>query len=456
MTPRSDNVRMDLHLLADMARFLSSHRAGGYLVGGAVRDTLLGNPSCNIDIVVEGLKPLVLARFLKRRHGFSRAVVFKRSDTVFTNDGATEVEISPMRGGLADDALERDFTVNCLYVKLSSGLRAITRKSVLDPTGMGLRDLRAKRLRAYPDRFTPFASDPLRLMRAVRFRATLGLKLDRDLREGMGRMAYLISRPSAERVRDELIRILLSGRVRSSFALMREVGLLEMVLPEVAVTAGFDQGSPYHAYDLLTHTMKATASTKPVLELRLAGLLHDIGKVSAQRRKGRRFVYYGHEKISADGARAILTRLRFPARVTDDVVFLIKNHMVNYSRSWTDAAVRRFMRKMNGRLREVLDLAEADRKAHAPDARMGAPVRELRERIVRVAAEMEANKVSFEAPLDGVRIMEILGIGPGPEVGRAKEYLCQEVLRRGRPVSRAEAERLVRYWGKDLDPKRLG
>jgi putative nucleotidyltransferase with HDIG domain len=429
-----------------MARFLRSRRARGYLVGGAVRDALLGRPSTNIDLAVAGVSPKELARFLKARHGFSIPVVFKRSDTVFTSDGGIEVEISPLRGSIKQDARERDFTVNCLYARLIPGLRRLRRADVLDPTGLGLRDLRARRLQAHPDRFAPFASDPLRLMRAVRFRATLGFSIDGSLRDSMRRMAYLISRPAAERVRDELTRILLSARVRSSFALMQEVGLLEMVLPEVAATAGFEQGSPYHAYDLMTHTLRATASAPASLELRLAALLHDIGKVSARRRKGDRFVFYGHEKISAAGARAALGRLRFPARTIDNVVFLIENHMVNYSEAWSDAAVRRFIRKTGGRLDDLLDLAGADRRAHAPDARMGSSVTELRKRIRRVAAEMEARDVSFEAPLDGVRIMEILGIGPGPDVGRVKEYLCQEVLRRGRPLSEAEAERLARKW----------
>ncbi|MGD9140233.1 MAG: HD domain-containing protein [bacterium] len=435
-------------VLADIGLFLKTNGAAGYLVGGAVRDALLGNVSSNIDIAVSGMGPARLARYLSRRHGFSTPVVFRRSETVFVNDGNIEVEIAPMRGSPSEDALCRDFTVNCLYVKLEPRLRGLAGAAVLDPTGAGKRDLRAKKLRPYPDRFTPFAEDPLRLMRAVRLRATLGFSIDSGLRDSMGRMAYLISRPAAERVRDELVRILVSGRVQSSFTLMQAAGLLKMLLPELSATAGFEQGSPYHAYDLLTHTLKTTAYVRSELRLRLAALLHDIGKVEARRRKGNRMVYYGHEKISAAWARAVLARLKFPVRLTNEVAFLIENHMVNYSDSWTDAAVRRFMKKMGSALGDVLDLAAADRRAHAPDARMGTPVRRLRERIRTVTAEMEARDVSFESPLDGVRIMEILGIAPGPEVGRAKEYLCRTVLRRGRAVSREEAADLLRKWSR--------
>jgi poly(A) polymerase len=141
-----------------------------------------------------------------------------------------------------------------------------------------------------------------------------------------------------------------------------------------------------------------------------------------------------------------MKRLKFPSRLSNDVAFLIEHHMVNYSDAWTGAAVRRFMRKMGGRLDAVLSLAAADRRAHAPDVNIGTPVGEIRKRIARVAADMESRGVSFTPPLDGREIMEILDIGPGPEVGRAKEHLCQAVLGRGRPISRDEAARLIIRW----------
>ncbi len=438
-------------LLAAVARYLGSRRAVGYLVGGAVRDALLDRPSADIDIVVKGVRPVEVAGYLSREHGFTRPVVFKRADTAFTRGALVQVEVCRLEGSPAEDALRRDFTVNCLYVKLTSGLRRMKCSSVLDPTGSGLRDLRERRLRAHPDPFTSLAGDPLRLMRAVRLEAVLGFSIDGALKDAMRRIAYLISGSAAERVREELAGVLVSRRVRSAFRLMLETGLLEMLLPEVAVTAGLEQGSPHHAYDLLTHTLRATAGVRPSLDLRLAALLHDIGKVRTRRRKGGRFVYYGHEKVSAAMARSVLARLRFPARVSADVTFLIENHMVNYTESWTDAAVRRFMRRMGDRLDDVLHLAEADRRAHAPGAWTGSPVGELRERIAAVRSRMDSRGMSFESPLDGRRIMEILGIGPGPEVGRAKEHLCGVVLRRGAPLSEGEAARVLLEWARDAE-----
>ena len=286
----------------------------------------------------------------------------------------------------------------------------------------------------------------MRLLRAVRLRATLSLSLGGPLRDAIGRLAYLVSRVAAERVRAELEHILLSSRVASSLRLMQSTGLLELILPEVSRTAGFEQGSPYHAYDLLTHTLKTTAYVGPDLTLRLAALLHDTGKVHAQRRKGTMFVYYGHEKVSARIAEDILARLRFSRKTIGDVTFLIENHMVNYSESWTDAAVRRFMRKMGPGLDGVLRLAAADRRAHAPDARMGAPVRRLRRRITGLESEMARRKFTLRPPLDGRQIMNLLNIGPGPRVGKAKEYLCQVLVRRGRAITYEEAAVLLKRW----------
>jgi tRNA nucleotidyltransferase/poly(A) polymerase len=436
----------DMELVGEIARMLLSRGATGYLVGGAVRDSLLGRRVDDIDISVGGIGPARVAAFLHSRHGFTRPVAFKRFSTAFTRRGRTQVEISSLRGQVPGDVLGRDFTVNCLYVRLSPRLAGIRRERVLDPTGKGLSDLDRGLLRAYPDCYTPLTEDPLRLLRALRFRATHGFKIEACLKQAIGRTAYLISRAAPERVRVEIERILLSPKAASSFRIMQQTGLLEMVFPEVAATAGFEQGSPHHAYDLLTHTLKAVSYVRPDLRLRLAALLHDTGKIGARRLKGRRWVYYGHENLSAVQARDALLRLRFPGDVIDDVVFLIENHMVNYAPAWTDAAVRRFMRRTGNILPALLDLAAADRRAHAPETRMGTPVDQLRARLSRVTEQMESRAVTFEAPLDGRQIMRVLGIGEGPEVGRAKEYLCQVVLRRGRPLSKTEAERLLREW----------
>jgi poly(A) polymerase len=437
-------------LSGDVARFLRSRGGLGYLVGGAVRDALLedgpGLIGDNLDLAVEGVEPVEVAKFLHARFGFTRPVAFRRSDTVFTGDGRVEVEICPLRGSLEEDARRRDFTVNSLYVKLPSAAVRVTEANVIDPTGSGLADLEAGILRTCLDPYTPFAEDPARLLRAVRFRATLGFRIDESVKAAMGRMAFLVSRVAAERARDELEKIVLSRRLVSSFRLMHRLGLLAILLPDLAETAGFDQGSPYHAYDLLTHTLKTAARTRPDLRLRLAALFHDAGKMKARRRRGDRVVYYGHEKISARRARSVLEDLRFPMRLINDVVFLIENHMVNYSESWTDAAVRRFMRKMGGRLGLVLELARADRSAHAPDARMGASVSDLRKRIQRVEASMKSKRISFRPPLDGHRIMGILGIEQGPDVGRAKEYLYRVMLERGEPIPSGEAEHLLKKW----------
>jgi putative nucleotidyltransferase with HDIG domain len=258
----------------------------------------------------------------------------------------------------------------------------------------------------------------------------------------LDRTAYLLAGVAAERTRVELEKILVSGRLQSALRLMQRTGALDAVMPEVGRTHGFCQATPYHAYDLFTHLVKTAAGTPPEVPLRLAGLLHDIGKVATQAAGPGRMVYYGHEQVSARDTVSIMQRLKFSKRAVDLVSFLVGNHMINYSRAWGDKAVRRFARKMGDRLEPVLVLAEADRRAQRPGS--GREPFHLRERIARL--RMESALVP-ELPVDGRDIMAILGLSEGPWVGRAKEFLSEEALKRGHSLSRDEAERLLLGWG---------
>jgi len=248
-----------------------------------------------------------------------------------------------------------------------------------------------------------------------------------------------------ERVRAELEMILLSKRVVSSFRAMQALGVCEIVLPELSRTYGFDQATPYHAYDLFTHTLKTTAKAPTDITLRLAALMHDLGKPATRSMKGGRAVYYGHQEISAQLAEEVLRRLKFPRRIRDRVLLLVRNHMIHYSRTWSDKAVRRFVRKMGPDLDKVLLLAEADQKAQVPGAHPDIPARGLRERI---RALRESDGIHLELPVDGHEIMSVLGIDEGPLVGRAKNRLLEETSVRDRPMSRREAVEVLKKWAK--------
>jgi len=218
--------------------------------------------------------------------------------------------------------------------------------------------------------------------------------------------------------------------------------ILSVILPELAATSGFEQKTPYHAYDLFTHLVKTAARTPPDLGLRLAGLLHDVGKMAVQTPKDGRMVYYGHETASAQVAVSILRRLRFPGRTIRRVEFLVSNHMINYSRDWSDKAVRRFARKMGPALPEILKLAVADRRAQRPGASPDALLKGLMARL----RQREGPSPGPLIPIDGRDIMSLMGLEEGPAVGDAKDYLIREAIKRDRPLTRSDAIDLLGRW----------
>ena len=444
MTPRDFEFaalpRAQAEVLAKISDLLSRKRARGYLVGGLVRDYLKGCPSDDIDIAVAGLEPEAVAVSLARYPGFSRPVLFPRFKTVMTTGRGLKVEVCRLEGDVRSDALRRDFTVNCLYVDLVRSRSGASR--ILDPSGSGRVDLRARLLRTPGDPLDALWLDPLRMLRAIRFFATDRFRLSSELASAIERMAYLLTRVSRERIRGEIESILLSSRLESSITLMARSGILSVILPELEATAGFEQKTPYHAYDLLSHLVKTAARTPRRLDLRLAGLLHDVGKTAVQTPKGGRMVYYGHEAASAQVAASTLRRLRFPNRMVRRVEFLVSNHMINYSREWSDRAVRRFARKMGANLPDILNLAVADRRAQRPGASADVLLKDL---IVRLRRR-DVSPPGPLIPVDGRDIMAILGLREGPAVGEAKEYLIREAIERGRPLSRTEAIADLRRW----------
>jgi tRNA nucleotidyltransferase/poly(A) polymerase len=432
-------------VLALVGDFLKKNRAQGYVVGGFIRDMLLGRSSKDLDLAVSRVEPAAVALHLHRELGLSRPVVFPRFKTALTVGKGIEIEVCELQGSLEQDALQRDFTVNCLYREVAGAPWSSPAKKVLDPTGRGFKDLKAGILRTPADPCITLWLDPLRILRAFRLSAVKGFRMAADLKTCIPRLVYLLSGVARERIRAEFEMILLSGRVMSSLRAMQALGVCEMVLPELSRTYGFDQSTPYHDYDLFTHTLKTTASTPADITLRLAALFHDLGKPATRTRKAGRAVYYGHQEISGGLAGGVLDRLRFPGRIRKRVLFLVRNHMIHYSRDWGDKAVRRFVRKMGPHLEDMLLLAEADQKAQSAGSHRDMPVRHLRERINNL---MESGGIHLEPPLNGHEIMRVLGIKEGPLVGRAKNMLIEAASARDRAMTRREAVEMLRTWAK--------
>ncbi len=414
-----------------------------WVVGGYVRDKLLGRPHPNPDVVVEGGDAHVVAEQFARISGGQPPVTFERFGTAQVALPGHLVEFvtaraesyapdsrkpDVRRATLEEDLRRRDFTVNTLLMDFDGNL--------LDPLG-GSADLRARVLRTPTDPIRTFSDDPLRMLRAIRFAAELGFELAPELIPAMRLLSARLSPPviSIERIADELRRMLESERPKLALELLDASGLLEVNLPEVAACKGVLQ-SGYHTHDVYGHTLLTVAATPPDLLLRLAALFHDVGKPATASGEG---TFIGHEEVGAKIASSTLERLRFAQKEIEVVAGLVQLHLrpVFYNSDWTDGAVRRLAKDAGPLLDRLIALARADIAASAyphPEK-----LDELQARLDQVLSERPSRLAQW---ISGEDVMRLRGIGPGPEVGRIKRRLEELVLDGELPPTR---EAIISY-----------
>jgi len=442
------------------------------LVGGPVRDAFLGSVSHDLDFATSA-HPDDTERLLAR-WGDAHWSVGKEFGTIGARRGDVVVEVTTYRTESYDpdsrkpaveygDTLEgdlsrRDFTVNAMAVRLPS-------LAFVDPHG-GLEDLHAGILRTPADPEQSFDDDPLRIMRAARFSAQLGFDVDPAVMTAMSAMAGRLEIVSPERVRTELERLLLSDRPRRGLELMVYTGVAAVVLPELDELQRTVDEHGRHK-DVYEHTLVVldqaialeTGPDGPVpapdLVLRLAAVLHDIGKPATRRfEPGGGVSFYHHELVGARMAVKRMRALRFDKQTTKDVARLVELHLRfhGYGESkWTDSAVRRYVTDAGHLLERLHRLTRADcttrnrRKA----MRLAAAYDDLEERIAALAEEEELAKIRPD--LDGEQIMEILGITPGPAVGKAYRFLLDLRMERGPLGEDAAREALLAWWAAQED-----
>jgi tRNA nucleotidyltransferase (CCA-adding enzyme) len=418
-------------LLAALARLSADgHRA--LLVGGSVRDVILGRTAdARWDVATDRLPEAVRTLFERtlgvgERHG-TVLVLWQGlaiECTTFRREGEYADARHPDQVWFTHDPLEdlarRDFTVNALAYEPTSG-------ELLDPFE-GARDLKRRRLRAVGEPIERFREDALRALRAARLAAVLALELDEDTRAALGGVRDRMAGLAAERVREELEKLMAAPRPSVGYEILREAGLLELWLPELVACRGVPQNR-FHAYDVYFHSLYSCDAARADQSIvRWAALLHDIGKPGTRAERAGDGTFYGHAELGARLADALLARLRFAHTTRERVVHLIREHMFDYQPEWSDAAVRRFVRRVGREhVAELFDLRIADALGNGtrdPDTRR---LETMARRINRVLADATALSVR-DLAVDGDTVMHALGLPSGPEVGRVLERLLEEVL----------------------------
>jgi tRNA nucleotidyltransferase (CCA-adding enzyme) len=393
-----------------------------YLVGGAIRDSLLGFDPMDWDIATDAVPDQVEALFP------GSLPTGKRFGTVSVFMDGTPLEVTTMRsdGPYSDqrrpdyivftdrlelDLARRDFTINALgYDPFSQRL--------IDPF-QGKKHLKRKLLTTVGDPAARFQEDPLRMLRLLRFQSTLGFRIQKRTEKTLPDLAHLICKVSPERILAELNKMLMGRELLSALQTFYTSTLMERVLPELAACCGLSAG-PNHPYDLLTHSLTAAHYAHPALALRWAALLHDLGK---QHSPGR-----DHAELSAALAEELLRRLRASTSLISRVSTLIAHHMFELHPHSSDRAFRRFLGRVGAEAAlDLIKLRQADMAGmNAPPRQIIAWGRAVEARVNEILAQDSALSLR-DLQIDGRVLMEELGLKPGPIIGQILNYLLEKV-----------------------------
>ncbi len=437
-----------------------------WLVGGSVRDRLLGGGSGDVDIATDA-KPSEMLPLLKGwveqlwmqgvkfgtigvQYKGERAEITTYREEWYVED-SRKPEVHFARD-IKTDLSRRDFTVNSIAVKIPSG-------EVFDPTG-GLQDIRKKVLRTPASPEQAFTDDPLRMLRACRFAAALDFDVATDVVDAIVAMRDRMAIVSRERVRDEVSKLLVGKKPSRGLDLLVSTGLAAHVIPELPALA-MEQDPVHRHKDVLRHTFAVVEGMPPTLVGRMAALMHDIGKPDTREfvdgGDGQKVTFHHHEVVGARITEKRLRELRFSNSVVSDVKQLVFLHLRfhGFGDNWTDAAVRRYVRDAGDQLDTLNALVRADcttrnkTKAKQLRERMD----ELEARIIELTEAEELSKI--RPPLDGHDVMAFFDIGPSRTVGDAMKHLTEVRLERG-PMGRKEAFAELEAWAREqgIEPKR--
>ncbi|NND83794.1 MAG: CCA tRNA nucleotidyltransferase [Acidimicrobiia bacterium] len=438
-----------------LARAFADAGSSLYLVGGSLRDALLDRESPDLDFTTPARPDEVKA--IAEEFGGTVFTVGEAFGTIGLSVDGETFEITTFRkevyrddsrkphveysDEIETDLSRRDFAVNAMALDILG-------RELIDPFG-GIADLAAGVLRTPIGPEVSFSDDPLRMLRLFRFVSTLGFAPSEAAEQAVVEMAARLEIVSAERIRDELDKLLLGDHVGDALWGLVDSGLADHFLPEFAELA--DAVDPYHRHkDVLSHTIAVVEKTSPTVRLRLAALLHDIGKPETREFGPNGVSFHHHEVVGARMARHRMRELRYPRETVRDVGDLVFLHLRphTFAMGWTDSAVRRYVRDAGHLLDDLNELVRCDvttknrRRAETIQRRID----ELEERIDVLREQEEL--AALRPPIDGRQVMAYLGLTPGPQVGEVMRMLLEHRIDEG-PYSEDEAYRLVRGWAAD-------
>lgn len=439
-----DRIHIQEPLLRQIGKLADKESVRAFVVGGFVRDEILGKQVKDIDIVVVG-NGIEFGQKVAHALEKSNLVVFENFGTAMLQLDDWKLEFVGARkesykkesrkpivavGTLEDDLSRRDFTVNAI----AASLNAENVGMITDPYD-GRRHIEEKILKTPLDPLVTFDDDPLRIMRAFRFASQLGFTVDPSVLEAAAKMNARLKIISQERISDEFLKIIASPRPSVGMKLMYDAGVMEIVFPEVAQLAGVDQRQDYHHKDVFLHTLKVVdnicESTDSVW-LRMAALLHDIAKPRTKAfKEGIGWTFHGHEEFGARMVKQIFKRMKFPfdhIKVVEKLVRLHLRPMALVDGEVTDSAVRRLLFEAGEDIDDLMKLCRADITSKNP--RLVEQVRKNYDLVIKKMGEVEEKDRmrNWQPPVKGDEIMQVCGLEPGRLVGLLKDEITEAIL----------------------------
>ena len=423
--------------IVEIFQLFHKHGYEIWLVGGGVRNLLMDKPFGDVDFTTdatpEEIQKLFPESFYDNAFG-TVGVPMAQQSVASSQESAPEIyEITTYRTeqgytdkrrpdevkwgkSLEEDLARRDFTINAMAIGLDK---------FVDPFG-GKEDLEKKIIKAVGDPTKRFQEDALRMMRAIRIGGQLGFAIEEKTLAAIQANEALLDHVSRERVRDELLKILESDYPADGMLLLYNSGLLEYIIPEMLPMRGVKQIG-HHIYDVWTHSieaLRACPSKDPLV--RLATLLHDVGKPpTAQPRDGKEVTFYGHEVVGAKMARAIGERLKLPKKDVEKLWTLVRWHMFAYEPHMTDASIRRFIKRVSvANINDMMMLRVGDRVGGGSKSTSW----RLRELQTRIGQQLYEPMTVKDLKVDGHDVMKVLKVKPGPIIGKILDQLFEEVM----------------------------